>query len=91
MLKVTDRAKQRLKELLASVGGQGREFSLRLVIDPPGRLGLVPGREGYGDQVVEHEGTTVLLIADEVLPALDGMTLDLEDTPEGPKLAVRRE
>ena len=56
-----------------------------------GQLGLVLGKEGYGDQVVEHEGAKVLLVAPELAPVVDGVTLEVQDTPDGPKLVVSKE
>jgi hypothetical protein len=40
------------------------------------------------DQVVEHDGETVLHIAGLVSEALDGSTLDAVDTPEGPGIGI---
>ena len=53
-------------------------------------LGLVPDREAEGDQVVEHKGVKVLLVASELAPAVDGITLDVQDTAEGQKLVVSK-
>jgi Fe-S cluster assembly iron-binding protein IscA len=90
MLTVTESAKQLLKETLQA-HTDDTEMGLRLVSGPPGQLGLVLGREGYGDQIVEHEGAKVLLVAPELAPVVDGITLDVQDTADGPKLVVTRE
>jgi len=89
MLTVTDSAKQLLKETL-SAHTDDPEIGLRLELKPPGQLGIVLDREAEGDQVVEHEGTKVLLVAPELAPAVDGITLDVQDTADGPKLVVSK-
>ena len=43
------------------------------------------------DQVVEHEGTNVLVVEEKLATSLEGVTLDTQDTPEGPKLVVSQE
>lgn len=90
MLTVTENAKQLLKETLLA-HTDDPESGLRLTLDPPGRLGLVLSTEGYGDQVVEHEGAKVLLVAPELAPVVDGITLDVQDTADGPKLVITKE
>jgi Fe-S cluster assembly iron-binding protein IscA len=90
MLAVTDSAKQELKKkLLASTDDP--EVSLRLELKPPGQLGLVLGKEAEGDQVIKHEGTKVLLVAAELASAVEGITLDVQDTSGGPKLVATKE
>ena len=91
MLTVTEDAKQILKEkLLANTDDP--ELILRLKGSESGRqLGLVLDREAPGDYVVEHEGAKVLLIGEELADVVDELTLTTEDTPEGPKLVIRRE
>ena len=90
MLTVTEDAKQILKEkLLANT--EDPELVLRLKRDPGGQLGLVLDRQAPDDYVVEHEETKVLLIGKELADVVDELTLTTEDTPEGPKLVIRRE
>ena len=48
-------------------------------------------REAEGDQVVEHEGVKVLLVDSDLAPVVDGKTLDVEDTAEGPRLVISSE
>lgn len=85
MLKVTDGAKQELKKTL-SAHTDDPEVSLRLELKPPNQFGLALGKEAEGDQVIEHEEAKVLLVASELAPAVDGVTLDVQDTADGPKL-----
>ena len=90
MLTVTEEAKQILKEkLLANTDDS--EMCLRLKGEPGGQLGLVLDREAPDDYVVEHEEARVLLIGKELADVVDELTLTTEDTPEGPKLVIRRE
>ena len=90
MLSVTESAKQKLKEMLSDKVEDPQQ-SLRLTANTSGQLGLSIDMEATGDQVVEHEGSKVLLVEEELATRLEGITLDTEDTPEGPKLAIRRE
>ena len=90
MLTVTESAKQLLKKTLLA-HTDDPEISLRLSLKAPGQLGIVLDREAEGDQVVEHEGAKVLLVASELAPTVDGVTLDVQDTPDGPKLAVSKQ
>jgi len=90
MLTVTEEAKQILKEkLLANTDDS--EMCLRLKEGTGGQLGLVLNKEAPDDYVVEHKETRVLLIGKELADVVDELTLTTEDTPEGPKLVIRRE
>lgn len=52
------------------------------------QIGLAAGEPRGDDQVVEHEGESLLHIAGPVSEALDGSTLDLVETPEGPGIGL---
>ena len=67
MLTVTETAKQLLKETLLA-HSDDPEAGLRLSMKPPGQLGIMLDSEAEGDQVVEHEGAKVLLVASELAP-----------------------
>lgn len=87
MLTVTEAAKDKLMEtLLASTDDQ--EIGLRLSMKPPGQLGLVLDRESPADNVIEHEGLKLLLVEPELVELLQEATLDVQDTPGGPKLTI---
>ena len=90
MITVTESAKQQLGMMLVLVGA-GPEVGLRLTATEPGQFGLAPDKEKEGDQVVEHEGSKVLLVDDEVSGALEGLTIDCEETPQGPRLVLSKE
>ncbi len=90
MLTVTEGAKQLLKETLLA-HSDDPEAGLRLSMKPPGQFGIELDWEVEGDQVVEHEGSKVLLVASELAPVVDGVTLDVQDTPDGPKLVISKQ
>jgi iron-sulfur cluster assembly protein len=52
------------------------------------QIGVSAGEAMIDDQVVEHNGETLLHIAAPVSEALDGSTLDAVDTPEGPGIGI---
>lgn len=85
MLTVTERARKRLKNILNDKETQPGQ-SLRLV-EEQGKHRLTVGVEQEDDQVVEHEGESVLLIDADTRAQLESLVLDLRDTPEGPQLA----
>ena len=90
MLNVTESAKQMLKDLLVA-NTDKPEFGLRLVASESGQLTLVLGQEKEGDQVIEYQGSKVLLLDGETSIFLDEKRLDGQDTPQGPVLALSKE
>jgi len=90
MLTVTESAKQLLKKTLRS-HSDDPETGLRLSMDSGGQLGIKLDSESEDDQVVEHEGAKVLLVAPGLATALEGNTLDVQDTDDGSKLVVTKE
>lgn len=52
------------------------------------QVGIAAGEPQPGDQVIEHEGESLLHIAAPVSEALDGSVMDLVETPEGPGLGI---
>jgi len=89
MVTVTESAKQTLKEILTT-HSDDPEVGIRLTFNPPGEFGVVLDKEAEGDQVVEHEGAKALLVAPELASVVEGVTLDVRDTPEGPKLVMSK-
>ena len=87
MLTVTEGAKQHLKKVLLT-HTDDPELGVRLKVDESGEYGLTLDREAEGDQLVEHEGSKVLLVAHEVAERLAELTLDTVDTPEGTRLRL---
>jgi len=91
MVTVTEDAKEVLRRALSSANITDPELGLRLVRGPTGRIEVVLDREKQGDQVVEHEGSKVLLIGEEMAVALQSLTIDCEDSPEGRCLVLVKE
>jgi len=87
MIGVTDRAKQLLKNTL-SENADTPEAGLRLVARGEGQMGLGIDVENPEDQVVEFEGSKVLMVEKNLAEALTGITLDVKDTEEGARLVL---
>ena len=85
LMEVTERAKQELKKILTANTDKS-EACLRLVTNEGGQLGLTIDVERDGDQTIEHENSKLLLTEKELADTLQGITIDVEDTPEGTKL-----
>ena len=64
---------------------------LRLIRNDEGQLGLGIDVEQEGDNVVEFEGTKVLLVEEGLAVSLVGLTMDVEETAEGPKLVLNKD
>ena len=90
MIGVTERAKQELKRVLSDKVDDPQAV-LRLTATGEGKLGLGIDIESPGDEVVEHEGSKVLLVEKGLASSLQGLTLDVQDTAEGPQLAIFKE
>ena len=90
MITVTKRARDMLRSILASKV-DNPQAGLRLTTDGQGQFGLRVDVETRDDKVVKHKGSKVLLVEKGLADSLDGVTLDVEYTPEGTKLAVFKE
>ena len=89
MIDVTERAKQELKKLLAN-NVDNPLAGLRLTTNESQQLGLGVDIEREDDQVVEHDGSKVLIVENGLADSLSEVSLDVEDTPEGPKLVIAK-
>jgi len=78
MFNVTERARAKLKELL-TIESADESVALRLGKTASGELGVFADRERPDDQVVEHEGTAVLLIGREIAENVEGTTIDFKE------------
>jgi len=87
MINVTEKAKPVLKRILtANVDmPQGR---LRLMDRGQGKLGLGIDIEMPGDELVEYDGSTVLVVENGLATNLKGVTLDAEDSVKGSELVI---
>ena len=91
MVAVSDRAKEFLLERRLEANIDDPEVGLRVAADPSGRWILLADRPQGGDQVVEHQGVTVLLVSPDVQGALVGTRVDCLETSEGVfELALRQ-
>ncbi|MGH3087913.1 MAG: hypothetical protein ACRDSJ_11425 [Rubrobacteraceae bacterium] len=88
MIQVTEEA----KELFQNVEHpEGTVLRLDPVLDEntgQTQIGIAAGEPQDGDQVVDHDGEELLHIAAPVSEALDGSTLNVVDTPEGPGIGI---
>ena len=92
MLTVTTTAKEKLKQALQKQTTDP-EMAIRIVSSPsePNRLELVLDKEKEGDQVVEtEEGTKILLIGPDLVSALEGFVVDYQETPEGADFTISK-
>ncbi|HEX78353.1 MAG TPA: hypothetical protein G4O03_08130 [Dehalococcoidia bacterium] len=89
MLKVTALAAEKLKEAIQA-RTTDPELGIRLIPSPskPNRLEMTLDREKEGDQVVESEGVKILLLSPELAPALEGMIIDCQETPQGVRFTI---
>ena len=67
------------------------QAGLRLTTDQSGTLGLTIDVETAEDQVLEHEGSKLLIIEHNLAAGLKGITIDVDETPEGNKLVIASE
>ncbi len=87
MIGVTERAKKELKRILTE-NVDNPQAGLRLTSEESGQLGLGIDIETANDQVVKHEDSKVLIVENGLADSLKGITLDVDDTAEGPKLVI---
>lgn len=87
MVNVTERARQELKRIL-TVNVDMPQARLRLIDRGQGKLGLGIDVEMPGDKVVEYDGSTVLVIEPSFASSLAGVTIDVDNTPNGVELVV---
>jgi Fe-S cluster assembly iron-binding protein IscA len=87
MIDITDRALKELKRILSySVDySYGR---LRLIDRGKGHLGLGIDIELPGDEVVEYEGSGLLVMEQRLAASLDGITIDVDDTDGSAQLVI---
>lgn len=88
MISVTEHAKKVLKSILIDMEADPDD-GLRLL--PSSKVGFVLTLDSPlpDDQVVEYEGSKVLLIGIEYFRFLNGKTVDCEETEDGEVLLVR--
>jgi len=87
MINVTDRARTELKRILTSKVDYSYA-RLRLISRGQGRLGLGIDIEMPDDEIVEYEGSGLLVVEHELAANLEGVTLDVEDNGESTQLVL---
>jgi hypothetical protein len=87
MLTVTPEACVVLAQMLVDAEAPD-EATVCLVIEDDG-LSLVLGSSEEGDEVVTHDGRTVLSMSTDIGAALVGRTLDVEEGEDGPELGLK--
>jgi Fe-S cluster assembly iron-binding protein IscA len=88
MIHVTEKAGQALLESLQANTSEETQ-GLRLTHVAGQGYGLALDTERAGDQVVQHQGRKVLLVAETVAEQLEDAILDAVDSPEGPRLSIQ--
>jgi len=89
MIHITEQAEQELKKIiLLFENADLLRARLRLIDRGQGNLGIVADIEMPEDRIVEYDGTKVLVIEPELAKNLQGVTIDVGDTPDGPELVV---
>ncbi|MFC1972466.1 hypothetical protein ACFLVE_03570 [Chloroflexota bacterium] len=87
MVIVTDSGKEELKRIASEVVKEAGS-TLRLIANEQGQLGLISATNKDDDQVIEHQGDTILLVDTVLSEALDGICIDCQDEGEGPRLIL---
>jgi len=85
MLKVSDRAAQRMAHLLNAKSDR----SVLRIIRRDDRLRMQFGHLLPGDQTFAHEGRVVLAIDKQIGKSLELRNLDLSQTRTGPRLRLK--
>ena len=83
MVTVSERAKERLFEQKQAAKLDDSTVGLRVAPSPTGQWTLIADHEREDDQIVEHRGSTVLLLDPVAQSALDGVHLDCVQTTDG--------
>jgi len=83
MVTVTERAKERLLEQKQAARIEEPEIGLRVSADSTGQWMLIADHARDDDQVVRHNGSTVLLIDPVAQSVLEGTQVDCLETADG--------
>jgi len=87
MVIVTDSGKEELKRIASEVVKEAGS-TLRLIANDQGQLGLISATKKDDDQIIEHQGNTILLVDNVLSEVLDGICIDCQDEGEGPRLIL---
>ena len=87
MIEITEHAKEELNRLLeAKVDWPGA--LLRLIDRGEGKLGLGIDIQKPDDFVIDYQGRRLILVETVLADHLAGITLDVDNTPDGPELVI---
>ena len=87
MIGITERAKRELRKLLLNKSDMP-QARLRLISSGQGELGIGLDIEYPGDEIIEYQGSRLLVIEQALASSLGRITLDVDDTPQGPQLVI---
>ena len=87
MINVTEQARKELKRFLYSKVDMP-QARLRIIDRGQGKLGLDIDIELQGDELLKHDGSTVLVIDSELATIIKNITLDVDDTPKGSEFVL---
>jgi hypothetical protein len=90
MIYVTNEARQELRNLLPADRGAPEAY-LRIIDRGQGKLELDTGKKGPDDQVVEYDGTVILIAEPRFASDCDNVSLDVYDTSEGHRFVISEE
>jgi len=89
MVGVTKAGLSELKKILDE-HTDNDQAGLRLTADQSGTLGLIIDVETAEDHVLEHEGSKLLIIEQNLATSLEGITIDVDETPDGRRLVMTK-
>ena len=87
MIGVTEKAKIEMRKVLAGKVDHP-EACLRLRVSDEGNLGLGIDIARPDDEVVEYQGTTLLVVEPELAGTLVDISIDVEDSDDGSQLVI---
>ena len=91
VLTVTALAAQHLKEAIrGKTADPEAGFRLTRSPDKPNQLKMTLDRAKPEDRVVESEGVRILIISPELIPTLEGMVIDYQETLQGGGFSITR-
>jgi hypothetical protein len=88
MVAVTERARERLLEMRVSASLTEPQAGFRFKPAAHDRWSLVPDEAAEGDEIVEHDGSTILLVDAELSNILDDMEVDCMEAAPGQFVVV---
>ncbi len=87
MVNFTDSARKELQRMLFAKVDMP-QARLRLLRREHGELGLGIDIEMPGDELVKHDNSTVLVVEHALSVSLEGVTIDVDNTPQGAELVM---